>query len=258
MQVLRLQSATLQVLAGKAGSPEATPDSGQAPKGWPAVDPAPEPAAQPQAAAGADLHAPPPAGEREGEAELRNGGRPAQRAEPPASQSMLVADGAIVGDAAFWEWAREDNGDAGSPADAATASFLKWARQTPDQPQSATLHMLATEQAGSTPGPPHSGQAPEGRPAAASATEAAIPRRDAAFDELPGTILALERESGNEERSGGSPAQRAVPPGPQSMIVADGAVVNNASFWEWAREDNGDAGSSADAAAASFLEWARS
>ena len=44
---------------------------------------------------------------------------------------------------------------------------------------------------------------------------------------------------------------------PQCMLVADGEVVSDASFWEWAREDCGELVAAADTTSASFWEWAR-
>ena len=44
---------------------------------------------------------------------------------------------------------------------------------------------------------------------------------------------------------------------PQCMLIADGEVVNDASFWEWAREDCGEEAAAADTTSASFWEWAR-
>lgn len=44
---------------------------------------------------------------------------------------------------------------------------------------------------------------------------------------------------------------------PENMLVADGEIVSDASFWEWARTDCGDPAAAADASSASFWEWAR-
>lgn len=64
---------------------------------------------------------------------------------------------------------------------------------------------------------------------------------------------AVQLEIGGQDSAGAGSQS-----GSQNMLVADGAVVNDSSFWQWAREDCGDTGSTADNSAASFLEWARS
>ena len=68
---------------------------------------------------------------------------------------------------------------------------------------------------------------------------------------LQGDQKSLCEESASAEASAENNAS------PQCMLVADGEVVNDVPFWEWAREDCGEEATAADTTTASFWEWAR-
>ena len=99
-----------------------------------------------------------------------------------------------------------------------------------------------------------------GHPTRSALRQEAAPARTCTSADMPSRAVAQSSDTNGSQEAEAAPHPQ-IPdglPGDDNMLVTDGAVPRDASFWEWARD--GEVTTAADAVSdpvASFWEWAK-